>query len=324
MIGTPSESGSAIFKLDYFGRDAFLAQSPQLYKQMMVMGDVPRVFEIGPVFRAEKSLTHRHLTEFVGLDVEMALSSSYKEVLDVLEGTLTTILVNLERQTALVAAARAALVDHGLQCPPPVVLQVPDEVVVSIGIARETSEEGTVPRTGAATDQYGGRIGPNRVLRMTFSNAAQLLRDHGQLPTDGPAVDDFSTAQEKALGAIIKTRYGVDLYIVDEFFRSARPFYTMLHPADNMKTCSYDMYLRGEEICSGAQRIHDAELLRSRISECGINPDPLNCYVDAFQYGAWPHGGFGLGLERIVLFFLGLPDVRMVSLFPRDPRRLAP
>ena len=315
MIGTPSEGGSAIFKLDYFGREAYLAQSPQLYKQMMVMGDVPRVFEVGPVFRAEKSLTHRHLTEFVGLDVEMAINGSYKEVLDVLEGCMSRILSSLEAQTDLVSSARSALASLGQACPPPVVLFVSDETKQELGVGTDDLQQ--------PTDKYGARVGSEKVLRLTFANAAKMLLDAGHLPV-GSTVDDFSTAQEKLLGGLIKSRYGVDLYVVDEFYKSARPFYTMPHPLDSSKTCSYDMYLRGEEICSGAQRIHDPQLLLQRISECGIAPEPIKDYVNSFKYGAWPHGGFGLGLERIVLFFLGLQDVRMVSLFPRDPRRLSP
>lgn len=320
MIGTPSEGGSSVFKLDYFGKPAFLAQSPQLYKQMVLMGDVPRVFEVGPVFRAENSLTHRHLTEFVGLDAELVIHSNYTEVLDVLEGTLVTVLQTLDRDGV---ALRQLAMGGGLPVdaarPEPVQATVSADIVRSLGIgAHDTPQQ-------PSTDTYGAYVSshtsPFPVLRFSFDAAVQMLTDHGVL--NGP-VDDFTTAQEKQLGTLVKRRYGVDVYVVDKFPASARPFYTMPLAGNPQRTCSYDAYLRGEEICSGAQRIHDPALLLERMRACGINVSLIQDYVDAFRYGAWPHGGFGLGLERIVLFYLGISDVRMVSLFPRDPKRIAP
>ncbi|CUF52381.1 aspartyl-tRNA synthetase, putative [Bodo saltans] len=327
MIGTPSEGGSSVFKLDYFGKEGFLAQSPQLYKQMVLMGDIPRVFEIGPVFRAENSLTHRHLTEFVGLDVELVIHNHYSEVLNVLEGTLVTILQTLERDGAvlrnLALGAVAGTSNSGgataaATMPTPIQSLLTQDIVKALKL-------GSYEENIASQDTYLGYVSshtsPFPVLRMPFDSAVQLLIDNGVLTSH---VDDFNTAQEKQLGNLIKQRYGVDVYVVDQFPISARPFYTMPLPSNPLRTCSYDMYLRGEEICSGAQRIHDPELLQERMKACGVNVALIQDYVNAFRYGAWPHGGFGLGLERIVLFYLGVPDVRMVSLFPRDPKRITP
>lgn len=98
MIAAASEGGSNVFKISYFKRDAFLAQSPQLYKQMCIAADFDRVFEIGPVFRAEDSNTHRHMTEFVGLDMEMAIQEHYHEVVDVLDEMFVYIFTNLKKR----------------------------------------------------------------------------------------------------------------------------------------------------------------------------------------------------------------------------------
>lgn len=360
LIAVASEGGSEVFRVDYFGSTAFLAQSPQLYKQMMIMADAMRVFEVGPVFRAENSLTHRHLTEFIGLDGEMVICDDYREVLDVLESVLCGVLsdlvvhhhhlLSLASRSSLAAASTAtteqslgsaAAANHPND-PLPVVhlnCEVLEDTIRSLGIAMELP---CATISTAATDLYGARVsasaGAPHVLRLSFANAARLLNDCDG--DDGQSEDkerenmgsmatplvDFTLQQERRLGQLIRQRYGVDLYIIDQFPAEARPFYTMPldveHP--DGATRSYDMYLRGEEICSGAQRIHDVLLLEQRLASKGIDRSSVNDYVAAFRYGAWPHGGFGLGLERIALFLLAARDIRQVSLFPRDPKRLTP
>ena len=119
-------------------------------------------------------------------------------------------------------------------------------------------------------------------------------------------------------------KYGVDFYIVDQYPLTARPFYTMPSPSNPRFTNSYDVFVRGEEITSGAQRIHDVELQVKRAKECGIPESSYRSYVEAFKYGAWPHGGAGIGLERVVMLFLGLDNIRKSSLFPRTPNRYTP
>ena len=319
LIGTPSEGGSSVFQLNYFGQKGFLAQSPQLYKQMVLMGDVPRVFEIGPVFRAEKSQTHRHLTEFVGLDAEMMIHASYTEVLNVLEHTLCSVLHALEHDAR--RDVDLAQTYFGVSSKGRVSLTSP--LLKELGVGEDGLTEGDPPTP--SVDQYGARVGSFTaqfpVIRLSFDNAVQLLLDNAKIAS---VVDDFSTQTERELGALVRQRYGVDVYIVDRFPIGARPFYTMPCADDPTRTYSYDMYLRGEEICSGAQRIHDPLLLTKRMGECGVDVSLIQPYVDSFKFGAWPHGGFGLGMERIVQFFLGLPDIRQVSLFPRDPKRITP
>ncbi|KPA78248.1 putative mitochondrial aspartyl-tRNA synthetase [Leptomonas pyrrhocoris] len=387
LIAAASEGGSNVFTVDYFGKPAYLAQSPQLYKQMMLMGDAMRVFEIGPVFRAENSLTHRHLTEFVGLDGEMVIERSYTEVLDVLEPVMCAMLRDLatthgrlmdvlskqqqqpqkpEDDEGCVAAPSQASTERGSSAPAKhddttgsvsgrrdeprrhalrdVCCEVPESIIDSLGLTNDAgatakeSDDGDAltPRSSSASspkvDPYHARIGGAsgcRVLRMAFADAVQLLADQGGADVMAGCalpLTDLSLPQERRLGELIKSRYGVDLFVVDLFPSEARPFYTM--PLDTARpdgpTRSYDMYLRGEEICSGAQRIDAVLLLEQRLAAKKVDRSSVKDYIDAFRYGAWPHGGFGLGLERIALFFLGLDDIRRVSLFPRDPKRIAP
>jgi len=281
LIATASEGGADVFKVHYFNKFAYLAQSPQLYKQMAVNGDLMKVFEIGPVFRAEKSFTHRHLTEFVGLDLEMAIKSHYSEALDVINDMFVYMFNRLEKEFAKELEIIRA--------------QYPFEPIIY-------------------------KQGAN--LRIPYSQAIALLNEkHGlNLPSD----HDMNSEQERMLGAIIHEKYETDFYIVDKFPMALRPFYTMPCPEDPTLSNSYDIFLRGEEISSGAQRIHDSELLEKVAKEKGVDLSPIQPYVDAFKYGAWPHAGCGIGLERIVFLYLGLGSVKKTSMFPRDPKRLTP
>jgi len=283
LIAAASEGGSNVFKVQYFNRDAYLAQSPQLYKQMLIAGDFERVFEIGPVFRAENSQTHRHMTEFTGLDLEMAFEEHYHEVVEVLEGLFVYIFAGLqERFSKEIAIVRA---------------QYP-------------IEEFKVPKNG-------------RVLRLTFRQGIDMLRHAGH---EVPDLEDLSTEMERTLGRLVAERYDEDFFILDKFPLAVRPFYTMPDPEDPQYSNSYDFFMRGEEILSGAQRVHDSDFLAERISSLGIDPNTpgLEDYVNAFRYGAPPHAGGGIGLERVVFLWLGLGNIRRASAFPRDPVRLRP
>ena len=135
-----------------------------------------------------------------------------------------------------------------------------------------------------------------------------------------------STAQERALGAIILNKYNTDFYSIDKYPRALRPFYTHPDPDDPQLTNSYDFFMRGQEIMSGAQRLHSYPELCSEMRSKGVDPtnEGFSHYTDAFRYGVSPHGGGGLGLNRIVQYFLGLNNIREATLFPRDPIRLAP
>lgn len=278
LIGAASEGGSNVFKVKYFNQDAFLAQSPQLYKQMAICADFPRVYEIGPIFRAEKSFTHRHLTEFIGIDLEMVIEKDYHEILDLFSNMFTV----LFHELATV---------HGP------------------GIQRFFDEFGITP-----FEYVPG-------IRIKFYEAVGLLRNAGFTMGD---FDDFTTETEKALGKIIKDKYHTDFFMVDNFPTCVRPFYTMPSAENPLYSNSYDFFIRGEEILSGAQRINDYEqLLKSALSH-GIDVMKIADYLNSFKYGAYAHGGGGVGLERLVMFYLGINNIRNVSMFPRDPTRITP
>eukprot|EP00250_Pteridium_aquilinum_P033487 c5724_g1_i1 orf=476-2089(-) len=279
LIAGASEGGAAVFKLDYKGQPACLAQSPQLHKQMAICADFGRVFEIGPVFRAENSFTHRHLCEFTGLDLEMEIKEHYFEVLDIL-----------------------------------------DEMFVYIfdGLHEHCSKE-----LEAINEQYPFErlTYLKKSLRLTFEEGVQLLKE------DGVEVDpfgDLDTATERRLGGLVKRKYGTDFYILHRYPLAVRPFYTMPCHDDARYSNSFDVFIRGEEIISGAQRVHDPELLVSRAEACNIEVSTLSTYIDSFRWGAVPHGGIGVGLERVVMLFCALNNIRKTSMFPRDPTRLAP
>ncbi|MBX9889847.1 MAG: aspartate--tRNA(Asn) ligase [Amoebophilaceae bacterium] len=279
LIGGSSEGGADVFKVDYFGRTACLAQSPQLYKQMAIIGDFKRVFEIGPVFRAENSNSNRHLTEFIGIDFEMVIDKDYKEVIHLAYQLLSYLFDKLNRKYER-----------------------------EIAIVRSFFE---VPSLVLSPE----------LLTIEFKEAVSLLKKQGNLIGD---FDDLTTENEKQLGAIIKATYNTDLYVVTQYPAKVRPFYTMGDAQDNRYTHSYDFMLRGEEILSGAQRIHDYKMLCQKVRDLGIDEQGMGHYLDGFKYGAPPHGGVGIGLERVLKYFLGLPNIRYCSLFPRDPKRLHP
>lgn len=158
-------------------------------------------------------------------------------------------------------------------------------------------------------------------MRFSFKEGVQLLRDHGYNQAD---LEDLSTENEKALGRIVKEKYETDFYMLYGYPTAVRPFYTMLDPNDERYSNSYDFFMRGEEITSGAQRIHNPEMLAKRATELGIPVQSIQDYVDSFKYGAYPHGGAGFGLERIVKFYCNLHNIRKSSMFPRDPKRIKP
>lgn len=269
-----TESGAAVFKVNYFGRNAFLAQSPQLAKQMSISADFGRVFEVGPVFRAENSNTHRHLTEYTGLDIEMAIDHDYHEVIHVVDDFLKAVFN--------------------------AVYAMPE-----VDVLRKRWPSGEFQWL-------------EETLILDFKDGIQMLRDDGR----DVEMEDLSTPDEIRLGQLVKEKYGTDYYVLDKFPASARPFYTAKDPENPFFTRSFDIFIRGQEICSGGQRIHDAEALRENMREAGMQEQGMEDYMTAFDLGAPPHAGAGLGLERIVTWMLELGDVRYASLFHRDPKSL--
>ena len=288
LLGAATEGGSGVFEVsNYFGKRAYLAQSPQLHKQMLIAGDCESVFEIGPVFRAEKSNTHRHLTEFTGLDFELVFVDHYHEVLDFAEKLIVHVVQGLE--------------------------------------SRYKDEIATVQKTYPRAGDF--KIKDGKALRLKYLDGVKMLREDGiDTSVQDNFEDDLSTAMEKRLGQIIRKKHDTDFYVLDEFPISVRPFYTKRHPTNKNLSNSYDFFMRGEEIMSGAQRVNDAEELEVEMRAKGLDPNSEGFadYVNAFRQGCRPHAGGGLGLNRIVQFFLGLNDVRQATPFPRDPQRLRP
>ncbi|XP_067891140.1 aspartate--tRNA ligase, cytoplasmic [Heterodontus francisci] len=279
IISAASEGGANVFTVSYFKTSAYLAQSPQLYKQMCICADFDKVFCVGPVFRAEDSNTHRHLTEFVGLDIEMAFNYHYHEVVTEIAETLVQIFKGLRDryQTEIQTICK----------------QYPCEPFKFL----------------------------EPTLRLEFPEAVAMLKEAGVEMGDE---EDLSTPNEKLLGRLVKEKYDTDFYILDKYPLAVRPFYTMPDPHDPRYSNSYDMFMRGEEILSGAQRIHDPQLLTDRALQLGIDIEKIKSYIDSFRFGAPPHAGGGIGLERVTMLYLGLHNIRQTSMFPRDPKRLTP
>jgi len=279
IISAASEGGANVFKVSYFKGSAYLAQSPQLYKQMAIAADFDKVFTVGGVFRAEDSNTHRHLTEFVGLDLEMAFKHHYHEVVDTIGEMFTAIFRGLRDRFS----KEIATVGQQFPCEPFKFLDPP--------------------------------------LRLEFPEAVEMLREAGVEIGDE---DDLSTPAEKLLGRLVRAKYETDFYILDKYPLAVRPFYTMPDPNNTKYSNSYDMFMRGEEILSGAQRIHNPEFLTERAKHHGIDISTIAAYIDSFRYGCPPHAGGGIGLERVTMLYLGLENIRKTSMFPRDPKRLTP
>ncbi|KAB0792316.1 hypothetical protein PPYR_14275 [Photinus pyralis] len=279
IISAASEGGANVFEVSYFKGSAYLAQSPQLYKQMAIAADFDKVFTVGAVFRAEDSNTHRHLTEFTGLDLEMAFHYHYHEVMLTIGDMFNAIFKGLRDEYAVEIAA----------------------------VGNQFSVE---PFTF---------LDPPLVLR--YNEGRALLAEAGV--EIGPE-DDLSTPAEKLLGRLVKAKYDTDFYILDKYPLAVRPFYTMPDPENSLLSNSYDMFMRGEEVMSGAQRVHDPQLLTERAKHHGIDVSKIAAYIDSFKYGCSPHAGGGIGLERVVMLYLGLDNIRKTAMFPRDPKRLTP
>jgi nondiscriminating aspartyl-tRNA synthetase len=275
LMGTASESGAEVFQVGYFGRPAYLAQSPQFYKQMAIAGGIDRVFEVGPVFRAEPSFTSRHTTEFTGVDVELGWIESVEDVMSFEERMLAHVL------SAVAAAHGAAIEEH-------------------------FKTEVTVPRVPFP--------------RLTLAEARSLSRtsaaDSGR--------DDLDPAGERAVSARVLAKTGHEFAFVTEYPASVRPFYHLRPAGQPHLTASFDLLWKGLEITTGAQREHRYDVLLAQAAAKGLAPDPMRWYLDCFRYGCPPHGGFGLGLGRLLMALLGLDSIRDATFLFRGPNRLTP
>lgn len=274
-IGAKSaEGGANMFRLSYFHRPAVLQQSPQLYKQMMV-GVFDRVFETGPVFRAEKHNTRRHLNEYTSLDFEMGYIHSFLDICAMETGFLQYTMNLLEKEYS-----------KGLKL---LNITLPD--VEKIPYVRFDEAKRLV------SEKY------NRKIRNPF---------------------DLEPEEEELIGKYFKEEYNADFVFVTHYPSKKRPFYAMDDPEDTRYTLSFDLLYHGLEITTGGQRIHDLSMLEEKIQEKGMTEEGLEQYLDAFRFGMPPHGGLGIGLERLTMQLLGEDNVREACLFPRDMSRLEP
>jgi aspartyl-tRNA synthetase len=277
LMGSPSESHAELFKLEYFETHAYLAQSPQFYKQMAMSAGLGKVFEIGPVFRADPSFTARHATEFISVDMEMSYIDNHLDIMEF-------------QEQLLVRAITAVKEKHGAE-----IKELFDiDVVVP-----------TVP-----------------FPRIVLSEAHEIIEKRGyKVPrTDG----DLDPEGERQIALYAKEELGHEFVFLTDYPINIRPFYHMRHRSRPHLTKSYDLIWKGTEITTGAQREHRIEVLEAQIREKGLDPAGLDFYLDFFRYGAPSHGGFGMGLTRVVMLLLELPNIREASFLFRGPNRLQP
>lgn len=276
ILGASSEGGSEFFNVDYFGYAATLAQSSQLYKQIMV-GVNERVFALMPFFRAENSHTTRHLSEGKQFEFEMGFFDDWHEILDIQEGCLKFIIEYLQTHCAA-------------------------EIKTLGGNIIKAPKELPFPR-------------------ITFAEAQEIY--YKRTGIDERNEPDLSPAAEKELCRYASEEFGTDLIFITDWLTSKRPFYAC--PKDDQPVLSntFDLLCGGTEITSGGQRRHTYDSMVEGIKSKGMDPSNFTDYLSIFKYGMPPHGGFGMGLERLTMTILGLKNIREASLFPSDPKRIA-
>jgi aspartyl/asparaginyl-tRNA synthetase len=273
LLRQGAEGGATLFSVDYFGTRAFLAQSPQLYKQMLMGAGFERVFEIAPAFRAEPSDTVRHITEFASLDAEMAYIDGPEELRSTLESVLTE----------AIGATRTTVAERGGPSP----IAVPEVAA-------------PFPRIPFATcEEWLGRAGAQR---------------------------DLSTEDEKAIGERVAREHSSPFYFVTDYPTAvkAQTFYARRRDDDPRLTMYFDLFYRGLEIASGGPREHRYDHLTANLAAAGLSAEGFAGYLEPFRYGMPPHGGWGLGFDRLVWMLAGLSNIREARLFPRDRYRLDP
>lgn len=276
MIGASSEGGAEFFNVDYFGYTATLAQSSQLYKQIMV-GVNERVFALMPFFRAEPSHTPRHLSEGKQFEFEMGFFDHWHEILDVQEGCIKSIIKYITTH----CARELDVLGNPL-------IKAPEEVPIP---------------------------------RISFKDAQQIYFERTDI--DERHEPDLSPAAEKELCAYALEKFGTELVFITDWKRSKRPFYSFPNEKDSDLTNTFDLICAGTEITSGGQRRHTYEAMVEGILEKGMDPNNFQDYLSIFKFGMPPHGGFGMGLERLTMTLLRLKNIRETSLFPSDPKRIA-
>ena len=298
IIGTSTEGGANLFRCDYFGKNAFLAQSPQLYKEQLTVG-LERVFEIGPYFRAEKSHTVRHLTEFTSIDIEAAFLD-YGDVMGIVEDLIQKVIHGLSQEckNELNMAWRKKADFPSLGGQP----------LDKINHSKEDI-------FGSSND-IGFDPTALKIERLTYEKSIEELRSVGEDVSFG---DDLSDIALRKLGDLHR-----GFYFITDWPMKLKPFY--IHEKENHEdlSCSFDLQYGYLELVSGGRRQHDPEKLRNRIIEQGLDPAGFEDHLKAFEWGMPPHSGWGLGFDRLMMVLTNSQNVREVVLYPRDVGRLRP
>lgn len=275
LIGAASESGADVFEVEYFGRKAYLAQSPQFYKQMAMASGFERIFEVAPVFRAEKSFTSKHTTEFTGFDLEFSYIESYRDVMQIEAETLA----------------------------------------YALGVVKERFGESIKEAFG--TEVIVPSL-PFPVIKLS-DLYSELEKEYGYIPADEDR-GDLTTEAEKLSFDWVMKHYNNEFLFITDYAAEKRAFYHMRD--ENGVPQGYDLIWRGVEITTGAQREHRYDVLKKQADEKGLGED-VKFYLEFFKYGCPPHGGFGLGVDRLTMLLLGLNIKEAMFLF-RSPDRLNP
>ncbi|WP_104200309.1 aspartate--tRNA(Asn) ligase [Cryobacterium sp. Y29] len=277
LMASASESRAELFEVGYFDTKAYLAQSPQFFKQMAQSAGFGKIFEVGPAFRADPSFTSRHATEFTSVDSEISWIDSHDDVMTL-------------HEDLMVAGFTAVQKKHG------------DEVKSLFDV------EVTVPSTPFP--------------RIPLAEAKEIVKSRGyEVPRDD---DDMDPEGERQIAAYVAEKYGHEFVFLTDYASSIRPFYHMRHEGDASITKSYDLIFNGTEISTGAQREHRIEVLEAQAIEKGLDPKEIEGYLDFFRYGVPSHGGFGMGLARVLMLMLHQASIREVTYLFRGPTRLEP
>jgi len=272
ILGSASEGGANFFKVNYFEKEAVLAQSPQFYKQIMV-GVFERVFEVGSVFRAEPHFTTRHVNEYISLDAEVGYIKDFYDVIKILNKVVKKIFEDLNKE------GKEYLDLYNVQ-----ISEVPDQIPC-----------------------------------IKLSEIRKIIKD--KYDYEIPENTDIDPKGEVLAGQYAKEEFNSDFIFLTHYPFEYRPFYTM--PLGE-ETCGFDLLYKGLEIATGGQRINDYNQLIDNMKKKNVTPEGMEFYVNVFKYAIPPHGGWGMGSERIIKQLLGLESIKEAVLFPRDVKRLIP
>ncbi len=277
IVAAGAEGGATLFELDYYGDEAFLAQSPQLYKQMLMGSGFERVFEIGPAYRAEDFATVRHTSEFISLDFEISFIESSADIMDMTSYMIIYAFEYVKKE------GDDLLDDLGVE------LKVPD----------------------------------HPFKKIPYRECISILEDMGHEWEGEP---DIGTEEEKILGKYVEEQFDTEFFFITEFPTQVKKntFYAMRKEYDPSLTTYFDLEYKGQELVSGGQREHRYSILVEQMEEVGLEEGDFESYLKPFKYGMPPHGGIGLGIDRLLQKMLDFENVREAILFPRDPERLEP